>query len=99
MQIRPATSGLGFACTHAMGLVGHPQTVEYLLDLMTDVQTVRACQIAAERDPWFTGAGDCYPNHLHVAAGAMAMLKARQRMSEILRILPGSSLVLSPGAS
>jgi 4-hydroxyphenylacetate 3-monooxygenase len=31
-----------------------------------------------------------------VAAGSIAMQKARQRMAEILRILPGSSLVVAP---
>jgi len=93
------TLGLAFACTHAMGLVSHEVTVEYLLDLITSVQTVRSCQTAAERDPWFTGAGYCYPNHLHVAAGTISMLNARQRISEMLRILPGSSLVMAPAAS
>jgi 4-hydroxyphenylacetate 3-monooxygenase len=31
-----------------------------------------------------------------VAAGSIAMQKARQRMAEILRIVPGSSLVVAP---
>ncbi len=34
--------------------------------------------------------------HEHLAAGSLAMLKARRRMAEILRILPGSSLVVAP---
>ena len=33
---------------------------------------------------------------IHVAAGSIALQKARQRMAEILRILPGSSLVVAP---
>lgn len=90
------TLGLALACAHAMGLAGHDQTIEYLLDLVTDVQTVRSCQVAAERDPEFTSDGYCSPNHAHVAAGSLAMLKARPSMSEILRILPGSSLVVAP---
>ncbi len=90
------TLGLAFACTHAMGLISHDVTLELLLDLITDVQMVRSCQVAAERDPQFTPAGYAYPNHCHVAAGSMAMLKARPRMSEIMRILPGSSLVVAP---
>jgi len=90
------TLGLGLACAHAMGLTGHDVTLDYLLDLITDVQTVRSCQVAAERDPQFTAAGYCYPNHRHLAAGSIAMLKARARMSEILRIIPGSSLVVAP---
>src|SRR5262249_26536799 len=38
----------------------------------------------------------CIPNRSHVAAGTIAIQKARQRMAEILRILPGSSLVVAP---
>jgi 4-hydroxyphenylacetate 3-monooxygenase len=60
------------------------------------VQTVRSCQVAAERDPQFTPAGYCFPNLCHLAAGSIAMLKARPRMSETLRIVPGSSLVVAP---
>jgi aromatic ring hydroxylase len=90
------TLGLALACTHAMGLTAHNATIEYLLDLVTDVQTVRSCQAAAERDPQFTPAGYCYPNQCHLAAGSIAMLKARPRMSEMLRIVPGSSLVVAP---
>lgn len=90
------TLGLALALTHAMGLMSDPPTNNYLVDLITDVQTVRSCQVAAERDPQFTAAGYCYPNICHLAAGSIAMLKARPRMSEVLRILPGSSLVVAP---
>jgi 4-hydroxyphenylacetate 3-monooxygenase len=90
------TLGLALACTHAMGLTSHDVTLEYLVDLIADVQTVRSCQTAAERDPLFTKAGYCFPNPCHLAAGSLAMLKARPRMNEILRILPGSSLVVAP---
>jgi 4-hydroxyphenylacetate 3-monooxygenase len=90
------TLGLALACTHALGLQSHQTTIEYLVDLIIDVQTVRSCQTAAERDPQFTPQGFCYPNHNHVAAGSIAMLRARQRITEILRILPGSSLVVAP---
>jgi aromatic ring hydroxylase len=90
------TLGLALACAHAMGLAAHEPTIEYLIDLIVDVQTVRSCQIAAELDPQFTQEGYCYPNHRHVAAGSIALLQARPRMSEILRILPGSSLVVAP---
>jgi len=88
--------GLALACTHAMGLTANEPTIDYLIDLIVEVQTVRSCQIAAELDPEFTSEGYSYPNHRHVAAGSIAMLKARPRMSEILRILPGSSLVVAP---
>jgi aromatic ring hydroxylase len=90
------TLGLGLALTHAMGLKEHEQTIEYLVDLVIPVQTVRSCLTAAERDPDFTPAGYCFPRHAHLAGGGIALFKARQRMSEILRILPGSSLVVAP---
>ncbi|HYZ42569.1 MAG TPA: 4-hydroxyphenylacetate 3-hydroxylase N-terminal domain-containing protein [Stellaceae bacterium] len=90
------TLGLALALTHAMGLKEHQQTIEYLIDLVEPVQTVRSCLTAAERDPDFTLSGYCVPAHWHLAAGGIALFKARQRMSEILRILPGSSLVVAP---
>jgi hypothetical protein len=55
------TLGLALACTHAMGLVEHEPTIEYLIDLVVDVQTVRSCQTAAELDPEFTPEGYCIP--------------------------------------
>ena len=48
------TLGLALACAHAMGLAQHDQTIDYLIDLVIDVQTVRSCLTAAERDPQFT---------------------------------------------
>ena len=79
-----------------MGLMKHEQTIDYLIDLVIDVQTVRSCLTAAERDPEFTPEGYCCPNHLHLASGSIAILRARQRMSEMMRIVPGSSLVVAP---
>jgi aromatic ring hydroxylase len=90
------TLGLALALTHAMGLKEHEPTIEYLVDLAIAVQTARSCQTAAERDPQFTLAGYCAPNHTHLMPGGIALLQARQRMAEILRILPGSSLVVAP---
>jgi 4-hydroxyphenylacetate 3-monooxygenase len=90
------TLGLALACAHAMGLRDHEPTIEHLIDLLVDVQTVRTCQTAAELDPDRSEAGYCIPGRAHVAAGSIAMQKARQRMAEILRILPGSSLVVAP---
>jgi aromatic ring hydroxylase len=90
------TLGLALACADAMGLKEHEPTIEYLVDLVVDVQTVRTCQTAAELDPELTPDGYCIPGRAHVAAGSIAMQKARQRMAEILRILPGSSLVVAP---
>jgi aromatic ring hydroxylase len=93
------TLGLALALTHAMGLKEHEPTIEYLVDLVIAVQTARSCQTAAERDPQFTLAGHCSPNHTHLMPGGIALLQARQRMAEILRILPGSSLVVAPSDS
>ena len=90
------TLGLALALTHAMGLQKHEQTLEHLVDLAIEVQTVRSCLVACERDPRFTDSGYCVPNHAHLAVGGIAILKARQRMAEILRIVPGSSLVVCP---
>jgi 4-hydroxyphenylacetate 3-monooxygenase len=90
------TLGLALACTHAIGLIEHEPTIEYLIDLVVDVQTVRSCQTAAELDPEVTPEGFCIPGRGHVAAGSIAMQKARQRMAEILRILPGSSAIVAP---
>jgi aromatic ring hydroxylase len=90
------TLGLALACAHAMGLRDHEPTIEHLMDLVVDVQTVRSCQTAAELDPDVSEEGYCIPGRAHVAAGSIAMQKARQRMAEILRIVPGSSLVVAP---
>ena len=48
------TLGLALALTHAMGLKEHEQTIEYLVDVIVEVQSVRSCLTAAERDPDFT---------------------------------------------
>src|SRR6201987_2851192 len=90
------TLGLALALTHAMGLKEHEQTIEYLADVIVEVQSVRSCLTAAERDPDFTPTGYCFPSHAHLAAGGIALFKSRQRISEILRIVPGSSLVVAP---
>ena len=79
-----------------MGLAQHGPTVEMLVDMIADVQTVRTCLTAAELDPMFTPEGYCYPNHIHIAVGSLAMLNARQRLTETLRVLPGSSLIVAP---
>ena len=90
------TLGLALACMHAMGLVEDQPTIEYITDLLVQTQTVRTCLVAGERDPERTPQGYCIPGRQHIAAGTIAMQKTRQRVTEILRILPGSSLVVAP---
>jgi 4-hydroxyphenylacetate 3-monooxygenase len=90
------TLGLALACAHAMRLTEDAATIEYIVDLIVEAQTVRSCLTAAELDPEHTPQGYCIPQRRHIAAGNIAMQKARQRVTEILRILPGSSLVVAP---
>jgi aromatic ring hydroxylase len=90
------TLGLALACTDAMGLRQDQPTLEYLTDMLVDVETVRSCITAAELDPEWSTAGYAMPNNRHIASGNIVMLKARQRLTEMLRILPGSSLVVAP---
>jgi len=93
------TLGLALALSDAMGLKEHEPTIEYLVDLIAEVQTVRSCVTAAEHDPEYTASGYCVPNHAHLAAGGISLFKSRQRISELLRIIPGSSLVVAPSDS
>ena len=90
------TLGLGLALAEVMGLKENPATIEQLVDLAVDVQTSRSCVTAAELDPEMTEVGYAMPGQLHLASAAINIFKARQRMSEILRGLPGSSLVNAP---
>src|SRR5580704_9211589 len=91
--------GLALAISDSMGLKENDATVEYLIDLMATVQTIRACQLAAAHDPEMTPLGYCAPNHRHVMAGGIKLFQTRQLVSEILRIVPGSSLVVAPADS
>jgi aromatic ring hydroxylase len=90
------TLGLALALTDCMGLKENPATVEQLVDLAIDVQTSRSCVTASELEPEITAHGFAVPGQLHIAAASIYTLKARQRMSEILRSLPGSSLLNAP---
>jgi aromatic ring hydroxylase len=90
------TLGIALACAQAMGLTQHEATIEYIVDLIADAQMVRTCITAAELDPERTPEGYCIPGRPHIAAGNIAMQKARQRVTELLRILPGSSIVVAP---
>ena len=90
------TLGLGLALAEVMRLTANPQTIEQLVEMTVNVQTTRSCMVAAELEPETTASGYALPNQLHVAAAGINTLKVRQRMSEILRGLPGSSLVNAP---
>jgi 4-hydroxyphenylacetate 3-monooxygenase len=63
------TLGLALACAHAMGLLEHDLTVEYLVDLIVEAQTIRTCLTAAELEPDPTPQGYCIPGRRHIAAG------------------------------
>ena len=91
--------GLALALSDAMGLTENAQTVEYLIDLLAVVQTIRACLTAAAHEPEPTLTGFCAPNQRHVMAGGITLFKARQQIGEILRMVPGSSLVVAPSDS
>ena len=90
------TLALALALAEVMGLKDNPQTIEQLVELTVNVQTTRTCLTAAELDPETTASGHALPNQLHVAASGINTLRVRQRMGEILRGLPGSSLVNAP---
>ena len=90
------TLGLALALTEVMGLKGNAQTMEQLVELTVAVQTTRTCLLAAEMDAEEAAAGHAMPNQMHVASAGINMLRVRQRMTEILRGLPGSSLINAP---
>ena len=90
------TLGIALALAEVMGLKDNPQTIAQLVELTVNIQTTRTCLTAAELDPETTASGHALPNQLHVAASGINTLKVRQRMGEILRGLPGSSLVNAP---
>lgn len=90
------TLGLALALTDCMGLQQDTTTVERLVNLVVDVQTSRSCITAAASEPEMTVGGYAMPGQLHVAAASINCLQTRQRMSETLRSLPGSSLLNAP---
>ena len=59
----------------ALGLAQHDATLEYIVDLIVEVQTVRTCLTAAEVDPQRTPQGYCIPGRAHIAVGSIAMQK------------------------
>ena len=93
------TLGLALAASDAMGYKTNPAAVEQLLDMVIDVQTARSCTLAAELDPDMSDGGFLMPGQIHVASASLHTLKARQRMTETARRLPGSSVVVAPSLS
>ena len=91
--------GLALACSDAMGLRENQGMMDLVVDMMVEVQKFRTAFVAAERDAQVTEFGEYYPNVLHLAAGSMTAFETRQRLTEILRILSGSSLVMAPADS
>jgi 4-hydroxyphenylacetate 3-monooxygenase len=90
------TLGVALALSEVMGLRQNPGVVNQLVDLVIAVQTIRSCVTAAELDPEVTEAGHLLPRMLHLAPASIHTLNVRQRISEILRNMPGSSLVVAP---
>ena len=90
------TLGIALALAEVMGLKENAQTMEQLVELTVNVQTTRSCLTAAELDPETTVSGHALPNQLHIASSGINTMRVRQRMGEILRGLPGSSLVNAP---
>ena len=90
------TLGIALALAEVMGLKENQQTMEQLAELTVNVQITRTCLTAAELDPEMTVSGFALPNQLHVASSGINTMRVRQRMGEILRGLPGSSLVNAP---
>ena len=88
--------GLALALTEVMGLKENPATIEQLVDLTVDVQTSRTCLTASELEPEMTVCGYAVPGQVHLASAAINIFKTRQRVTETLRGLPGSSLVNAP---
>jgi 4-hydroxyphenylacetate 3-monooxygenase len=91
--------GLSLAAADAMGYKSNPAAVEQLLDMVIDVQTARSCALAAELDPDRSDGGFVMPGQVHVASASLHTLKARQRLTETVRRLPGSSVVVAPALS
>ena len=88
--------GLALALSEVMGLKENPATIEQLVDMAVDVQTSRSRITAAEHESEVTAGGYAVPGQIHLASAAINIFKTRQRVSETLRGLPGSSLVNAP---
>jgi aromatic ring hydroxylase len=70
-----------------------------VIDMLVEVQTARTCMTAAECDPDMTDGGFLLPGQVHLASASLHIFRVRQRVTETLRRLPGSSLVMAPAPS
>ena len=91
--------GLALASLEIMGARNNPAAVDQVIDMLVEVQTARTCMTAAECDPETTDAGFLLPGQVHLASASLHSFRVRQRVTEILRRLPGSSLVMAPAPS
>ncbi len=88
--------GIALALAETMRLKENPETVDQLVEMTVNVQTSRTCMAAAELDPEVSASGHALPNQIHVASAGINTLRVRQRMGQLLRGLPGSSLINAP---
>ena len=90
------TLGLALSVADAMGQRESTAVIARLVDLMIHAQTIRSCLTAATLEPKTSAAGYLYPNPATRGFVHRLHVEVRQRMAEILRDLPGSSLVITP---
>jgi 4-hydroxyphenylacetate 3-monooxygenase len=90
------TLGLALALSDVLGLKSNARINDQLIDLVIDAQTIRSCITALEMEWDVTRAGHVQPRGVHLATASIYAIRARQRMSEILRDMPGSALVVAP---
>ena len=91
--------GLALASLELMGSRNNPAAVDQVIDMLVEVQTARTCMTAAECDPETTDGGFLLPGQVHLASASLHSFRVRQRLTETLRRLPGSSLVMAPAPS
>ena len=91
--------GLALASLELMGARSNPVAVNQVIDMLVEVQTARTCMTAAECDPDRTDGGFLLPGQVHLASASLHSFRVRQQLTETLRRLPGSSLVMAPAPS
>ena len=90
------TLGLAVAVVDSLSAYDEPVMRERLIDATTEVQLIRSCLSAAELGASPTAAGHMLPSRPDLAAAAIQAVRARPRVTEILRLLCGSAGVLAP---